>query len=451
MLEDDAQYAENIKDITIFPPNNASSDLTDEDSGDEDVVNINNLPASQLQAPAEIAFLDADNEFSSEDELPLSAFVSPPSTSKSIQSCKGKNVAKKRKKYNWVKEDLPISQVQEVVSLEEMEISENPLQLFEKFFDEELINLIVAESNRYAQKRNRKNNIEHAEVKCFVGVLLLSGYLQVPRRRLFWEKERDCHNNLVSEAISRDKFEHILSNFHLVDNEKLDKEDKFCKVRPLFTHLNKKFIEHSFTEENHSVDEAMVPYYGRHGCKQYIHGKPIRYGYKLWVGTTRLGYINWFEPYQGSATKVSKTYLEYGVGSGVVLQYAEVLHKRWPNICIHLFFDNFFTSLPLMEELSDKGFQATGTVRENRLPGNPLVDSAILKKRQRGEYDYAKIQEKNIIAVKWHDNNIVCVSSNCAGIAPVHRVKRYSQKEKKIIQVKYKNKINIFCYIFYLF
>lgn len=40
----------------------------------------------------------------------------------------------------------------------------------------------------------------------------------------------------------------------------------------------------------------MVPYFGRHGAKQFIRGKPIRWGYKLWTGATRLGYIEWFDP-----------------------------------------------------------------------------------------------------------------------------------------------------------
>ena len=31
----------------------------------------------------------------------------------------------------------------------------------------------------------------------------------------------------------------------------------------------------------------MVPYFGRHGAKQYIHGKPIKFGYKLWVMSQR--------------------------------------------------------------------------------------------------------------------------------------------------------------------
>lgn len=33
---------------------------------------------------------------------------------------------------------------------------------------------------------------------------------------------------------------------------------------------------------NLSVDEQMVLYFGRHSCKMYILGKPIRFGYKLW-------------------------------------------------------------------------------------------------------------------------------------------------------------------------
>jgi hypothetical protein len=48
-----------------------------------------------------------------------------------------------------------------------------------------------------------------------------------------------------------------------------------------------------------SIDESTVPYFVRHGCKQYIRGKTIQFGYKFWCGATRLGYISWFQPYQG--------------------------------------------------------------------------------------------------------------------------------------------------------
>ncbi|XP_046685723.1 uncharacterized protein LOC124371437 [Homalodisca vitripennis] len=39
-------------DITLLPPTNATADMTDEDSGEEDNVEIDNVPPSQVNAPA---------------------------------------------------------------------------------------------------------------------------------------------------------------------------------------------------------------------------------------------------------------------------------------------------------------------------------------------------------------------------------------------------------------
>ena len=76
--------------------------------------------------------------------------------------------------------------------------------------------------------------------------------------------------------------------------------------------------------ENHCVDEAMVPYFGRHGCKQFIRGKPLRYGYKLWVGATSGDYIVWNEHYQEASSLINPQYKCFGRGGSVVLQYVDV-------------------------------------------------------------------------------------------------------------------------------
>lgn len=314
-----------------------------------------------------------------------------------------------------------------------------PLEYFYLFFDPTLINLITLETNRYAMQKNETQTVSETDLKAFIGVLILSGYVPLPRRKMYWGRERDTHNELVTKAISRDKFDFVMKNIHFQDNNNLDTSDKFAKLRPLFQHLNVKFLEHGKLELTHSVDEAMVPYYGRHGAKQFMKGKPIRYGYKLWMGTSRLGYVYWFEPYQGISTNISVSYAEYGVWAGVVLEYADAIRRKWPVECIHLFFDNFFTSIPLIEILTEKQFYATGTVRENRLPENPLVDSKSFKKQERGSYDFKKISDQNIVAVKWNDNSLVNLCSNYAGIEPIHNVKRYSRQKKQNIQVSFLN------------
>lgn len=430
MIEDDEVDAE---ELTLLPPNNACDEVTDEDSGDEDIMDINNLPSSFMRSMVEVACKrKSDEDWDSDDEIPISEIKKRLSFS-----------AKKKKVYEYVKEDLP-SNTHLFEKEEFYYVEEDPSTLFFNFFDDDILKLMVSETNRYASQKNKTQTVTLSEIKCFLGILILSGYIPLARRRMFWEKNSDCHNDLVAESISRDKFEYIMSNLHLVDNTAISKTDKFAKVRPLFDHLNKKFLEFSTAEEHHSIDEAMVPYNGRHGCKQYIHGKPIRYGFKLWVGTTRLGFINWFEPYQGASTSISKTYKDLGVGSSVVLEYADRLKEKWPNLIFHLFFDNFFSSPVLLECLSEKKLFGTGTIRENRIPKSLLEESKIMKRRHRGIFDYWKIKDANIIFIKWHDNNIVTFCSNSCGVNPVHSVKRYSQKDKKFIQVEQPHVVNLY-------
>ena len=46
--------------------------------------------------------------------------------------------------------------------------------------------------------------------------------------------------------------------------------DKLGKVRPLFELLNERFLKFNSVEQRISIDESMAPYYGHHGCKQFI-------------------------------------------------------------------------------------------------------------------------------------------------------------------------------------
>ncbi|KAK9686737.1 Transposase IS4 [Popillia japonica] len=107
---------------------------------------------------------------------------------------------------------------------------------------------------------------------------------------MMWE---NSHNNAVSNAISRDRFEHVMTNIHCCDNDNLDTNDGLAKVRPLFDKMNQKCSENAPHVKQHSI-----PYFGRYPGKQFIKGKSVQYGYKLWGATTFYGYIVLFEPYQ---------------------------------------------------------------------------------------------------------------------------------------------------------
>lgn len=364
--------------IIIFPPENCNDPVTDEDSGDENVVTISNLPGRQLRTQAEIIVdkneiqNDCEIQYDSDDDLPLSTWV--PNKDKKFTS-------KKSKSYSWVNAELNPS-FQTFSQISDNETLEDPLEIFRNFFDKTVVDMIVQFSNQYASQKNEANDITFDEIQAFIGIQLLSGYVDIPRRKMDWENLDDVHNNLVCNAISRDRFRFIMKNLHCCDNNDLDGADKYAKLRILFDMLNERFLKYAPMEENHSIDEAMVPYYGRHSCKQFIRGKPIRWGYKFWTGCTPSGYVIWFEPYQGASVSLTK-YKELGLGSSIILKYADILQSRWPISAFHLFFDNFFTSLPLLDILQDRGIRGTGTIRENRVKNCPLISSVQMKKRSR--------------------------------------------------------------------
>ena len=99
------------------------------------------------------------------------------------------------------------------------------------------------------------------------------------------------------KQFSRNRFREIFSNLHIRDNTNIG-DDLYYKVTPLFDILNTNF-KSFLSLNNFSVDESMIPYYGRHGTKQFNRGKPVQLGFKLWYLCSSDGYFLHAEPYFG--------------------------------------------------------------------------------------------------------------------------------------------------------
>ncbi len=307
----------------------------------------------------------------------------------------------------------------------------SPLGLFELFFDEDLLEVICAHTITYTgQQGNHKFTITVDEIRSFMAILLTSGYAVLPRRRMYWEQNEDVGNIAISSAMSRNRFDEILQYLHLVDNTLISTTDKFSKVRLLFAHLNERFLLYNPAEQKLSIDESMIPYYGRHGCKQFIRGKPIRFGYKVWCLNTSSGYMIQSEPYQGAGTNNMVKGL--GMGGSVVVDLLSELPSDTP---YEVYFDNLFTSLKLMDVLSQKGIRATGTIRVNRIEDCTITDATAMGKKARGTYDFCCDSANNVTVVHWHDNSVVTLASNCYGVEPVMKARRWSAAEKKFVEV----------------
>ena len=164
--------------------------------------------------------------------------------------------------------------------------------------------------------------------------------------------------------------------------------------------LNEKFINYFefLKTQNPSIDESMVPYYGRQSAKQFICGKPIRFGYKMSVLTTTLGYVVQIELYQGAQVQQTQ-YEGLGMGGSVVMDLISELHEEVGN-SFHLTFDNLVTSLTLVDCLTAKQIACTGTIRANRVENE-------MKKMPIGSFDQATDDKSKLAVVRWNNNNIV--------------------------------------------
>nr|CAI5818011.1 unnamed protein product [Callosobruchus analis] len=143
--------------------------------------------------------------------------------------------------------------------------------------DDEVIDLILDFSIKYAQDNNRHEfSLSKNELLNFIGILLFSGYHTLPHIQHYWSTEENKGIDLVKKCMSRNRFQSIKQNLHLSDNSILDKNDKFAKVRPFFDVINKKILQFGMLSFNLSIDEQIVPYFGRHSCKMFIKAGTIR-------------------------------------------------------------------------------------------------------------------------------------------------------------------------------
>lgn len=74
-------------------------------------------------------------------------------------------------------------------------------------------------------------NISVSELKVFLGILILSGYNILPSKRSFWKNAKEMKNELVPDAMRRDRFLQICRFIHFADNNAIDSSDKMYLSR----------------------------------------------------------------------------------------------------------------------------------------------------------------------------------------------------------------------------
>jgi hypothetical protein len=114
----------------------------------------------------------------------------------------------------------------------------------------------------------------------------------------------------------------------------------------------------------------------------------------------------------------------------MVLHLLDQYGEDKKNFPYHIVCDNLFTLALLMNELKNRGYNCTGTIRPNRLDKTcPLTRSEYIAKHKSRDYMETvttNMDRNQFLVTRWKDNAVV--TSN--GQQPVGTTTRWSRVEK---------------------
>ena len=101
-------------------------------------------------------------------------------------------------------------------------------------------------------------------------------------------------------------------------------------VRTFYNIINERCLKFRTNSKALSIDEFMLPYYGRNGSKQRIQGKPVCSGYKMCTLAEANGYVIQFDPYSGANSGITyrATSKTWGLGEVVILKLLDVFPEH---------------------------------------------------------------------------------------------------------------------------
>lgn len=410
----------------------ASSDFSDSDLFDDDTDEDPNYEPGEEGRPRLVGRSFSRNDplmeySSSDEEEPTSAPRDRPSTSRPIPSTQPSSWPSRQVLSDSSDDEEEGNGIWQTINEGDFSYIDNfsfdetpgprhcppstaePIDFFNIFFTQSLINMFVLETNRYATQtlasrgRNLSPNsrlhswvaVTNSEIRAFIAVILNMGLIKKPTIFSYWTINKSQATPWFRQMFTRNRFQIILNFFHLVDNTKLPNStqpnyDPAQKFQPLIDHCNRLFQRFYVGHQQLSIDESLIGTKGQTALMQYLPNKHHhRWGIKLWVLCDSVSnYCMSMLCYKGKKSSENREEIKkFGLGFTVVktlLSACNCLKKGY-----HLFTDNFFTSIPLIQFLyKNKTFQ-TGTIRKNK----KHLPNEMKQKLNVGQKIYLKLNE----------------------------------------------------------
>ena len=286
-----------------------------------------------------------------------------------------------------------------------------PFDYLSLFFDQRIIDLVIEETNRYAEQIGQRDSawrsVTEAEVWVFFGMQMLMGIVKLPQEEMNWSKDELYERPIFQKLMSLKRWRKIKQYMHFTNNESFDPDThpnsklyKIYEVNSLFT---ENIIKCYTPNQDLSIDESLMLFKGRLGWVQYIPLKRSRFGVKYFLlCEAKTGYVYRMIIYVGKGTQFDPDYDDLPVSSRVVMSLMKPLLGK--GYCVTV--DNYYNSPQLADILIKNKTDIYGTLRMTRKEVPQELKQAKLKKGEVVAYQRGKT-----MAIRWKDKKDVAMLS----------------------------------------
>ncbi|XP_033624325.1 piggyBac transposable element-derived protein 4-like [Asterias rubens] len=264
-------------------------------------------------------------------------------------------------------------------------------------------------TDEFATSDKRWSPTTAAEIKAFIGIIILMGIKQAQEYSDYWSQDRLLNDPYISSLLSRNRYEKLCQYLSCSNANIPTENDHRNKVSNIIDKLRQNFKLNFTPGCCLSVEEAVIKQNGKLLWKQYIPKQSRKRGIRLWFLCDCLtGYCLNFEVYTGRGNHPS-TVQEHGLGYSVAMNVLQdFLRKNH-----HVYADSFLTSLALVEDLHEADTFFCGMLGRN-MAGIPRE----IKKVPLRKYESVKWRKDAscTMVTHWLDKrHVYLISSNNNG------------------------------------
>lgn len=304
-----------------------------------------------------------------------------------------------------------------------------PLLFFKLFFTDEVLAVLVANTNLYAASKGAGLNgrlwkdVTVPELKIWLGLVIYMSVFKIHRTSDYWSRMGDQPVNCIMRFMGLTRFEQIKRYLHCSPPSDLPQTRFYEKMEPVSTMLQQRFQQVVAVETEVSIDECIVRFQGRSRHTVMIRGKPVPVGYYV-LALCAAGYLYGFifsSPVTGfDGVDIESSVARRGrIAPTPKVELTSQLSKTSQavlHLCLQLplyrfyvlYCDNLFSSPDLFHILRFYGIAACGTARSKRRYW-PRDLAAIDRKNTRMPFNtnIVRIALDDVAAIIWQDKNVV--------------------------------------------